>query len=117
MGSTIPKVALVSTEDMTKPRLRQNRRVGQVKVDREMLPAPQGGKEEKEFMSKRGLYPKYRVEKRDGTPTDLEAEYFVLRVDADRHARVALAAYAESVRAENPRLSCDLRMWLDTLKR
>ena len=33
---------------------------------------------------------------------------FVLKPDTDQHARVALAAYAESVRPSNPRLAEDL---------
>lgn len=54
-----------------------------------------------------GLYGKFRVQKH-GAMGDVTS-CFVLRYDRDRHARVALAAYAESVRAENPELSNDLR--------
>lgn len=34
--------------------------------------------------------------------------YFVLKPSTDQHARVALAAYAESVRPTDPRLAADL---------
>jgi hypothetical protein len=33
---------------------------------------------------------------------------FVLKPDTDQHARVAIAAYAESVRPTDPRLAADL---------
>ena len=60
----------------------------------------------------KGLYVKYEVEKVDGTPIDDNAQYFVLSPDTDRHARIALAAYAESVRMEDPQLSGELAIWL-----
>jgi hypothetical protein len=53
----------------------------------------------------RGLYDKYNVTRNDGSPVDGFA--FVLRLN-DPHARVALLAYAESVRSENPTLWADL---------
>ena len=37
---------------------------------------------------------------------------FVLKPDTDQHARVALAAYAESVRPSDPRLASDLEVVL-----
>lgn len=55
----------------------------------------------------RGLYNKYTVVKKDGS-TDLSADYFVLRIDSDKHARVAALAYAESIKKENPHLSFDI---------
>ncbi len=60
----------------------------------------------------KGLYNKYKIEKMDKTSIDDNAQYFVLRLDTDRHARIALAAYAESVRIENVQLSEELAMWL-----
>lgn len=63
----------------------------------------------------KGLYWKYRVEKADGRVIDDGAKYFVLRIDTDPHARVALKAYAESVSTENPELSKDLEDWLKCL--
>ena len=44
-----------------------------------------------------------------------DAEYFVLRIDADPHARKALLAYADSVIKDNSELSNDLINWhIDT---
>ena len=37
------------------------------------------------------------------------AEYFVLRFDKDPHARVAMAAYADSVESVNPKFAEDIR--------
>ena len=61
----------------------------------------------------KGLYRKYRIEKTDGSTTDPKAQYFVLRIDTDPHARVALGAYTMSVFIDNPQLACDLAAWLD----
>ena len=55
-----------------------------------------------------GIYDKYHVEKTDGT-TDPEADYFVLRLDSDPHARKAAIAYADSIKDENPSLAYDIR--------
>jgi hypothetical protein len=55
-----------------------------------------------------GIYDKYHVEKKDGT-TDPNADYFVLRIDSDSHARKAAIAYAESIKEENPNLAFDIR--------
>ena len=62
--------------------------------------------------NKQGLYKKYIITKTDGTPTDIAAPYFVLRLDTDVHARKALRAYAESVAKDNIQLSHELRAWL-----
>ncbi len=59
-----------------------------------------------------GLDRKYIITKTSGKPIDPEAEYFVLRLDEDPHARVALAAYAQSVKSDNRALSFDLKQWL-----
>lgn len=59
-------------------------------------------------MSRRGLYPKYIVEKVNGKPSDPNANYFVLRLDTDPHARHAIRAYANSIRSQNPELAEDL---------
>jgi hypothetical protein len=53
---------------------------------------------------------KYIITKSNGNPIDPEALYFVLRYDRDPHARVALAAYAQSVRTDNPQLADELLM-------
>lgn len=60
---------------------------------------------------------KYLVAKVDGSIPDLNAQYFVLRVDADPHARAALNTYAKSVRFDNPQLADDIEHWLDELER
>lgn len=52
-----------------------------------------------------GLFQKYCVTKRDGSPVDPDAVYFVLRLDTDAMARVAARAYARSVRDKNPKLA------------
>jgi hypothetical protein len=54
-----------------------------------------------------GIYDKYVISKRSGM-IDPGAEYFVLRIDSDHHARIALKAYAESIRNDNPNLAFDL---------
>ena len=60
----------------------------------------------------KGLYRKYIIQNADGQPTDSDAQYFVLRIDTDRHARVAMQAYVDSVRSENGRLAWDIAEWL-----
>lgn len=67
----------------------------------------------------RGLYGKYRVEKIRRSPGPAGIEYvdpgpvFVLAYTKDPHARVALAAYAESCRTDFPELARDLRHLLE----
>jgi hypothetical protein len=56
-----------------------------------------------------GHYGKYTVAKADGTPTDPKADYFVLRLDTDTHARVAALAYADACEFKSPQLAADLR--------
>lgn len=45
-------------------------------------------------MSKKGVYGKYILHKRDGSKCDPEACYFVLRLDTDAAARQAARTYA-----------------------
>ena len=59
------------------------------------------------------LYQKYKIVKTDGSETDPKAAYFVLRVDTDRHARVALRAYATSIRDHEPAFADEIDRWLD----
>ncbi len=59
------------------------------------------------------LYQKYDVQKMDGTPVDPDAQYFVLRIDKDPHARRALRKYALSVATENTDFGRDLIRWLN----
>lgn len=58
---------------------------------------------------KKGLYGKYHITKADGTPCDAYADYFVLRLDKDKHARKAMLAYADSIEPENRTLAKDIR--------
>lgn len=59
-------------------------------------------------MEQRGLYGKYEIRKTNGEELDPKAVYFVLRIDTDPYARVALRTYIETCRAENPELAEDL---------
>ena len=58
------------------------------------------------------IFGKYRVEKIDGT-IDPRAEYFVLRIDKDPHARVALRAYSRSIQEAEPNFAGELMGWAD----
>jgi NTP pyrophosphatase (non-canonical NTP hydrolase) len=55
-----------------------------------------------------GLDRRYVVTKRDGTPIDPRAKYFVLRYDRDPHALAALFTYAASVAEDNKPLADQL---------
>jgi len=58
---------------------------------------------------KKGGYEKrYIISKVNGKPTDPKADYFVLRLDTDPHARKALEVYADSVLRDNVKLAIDL---------
>lgn len=59
------------------------------------------------YTDKDGFYQKFNVTRNDGEP--MEGPWFVLAYARDPHARVALAAYADSVEAELPQLAADLR--------
>ena len=56
----------------------------------------------------KGFYRKYKVTYADGSPTSQGADYFVLRLDSDEHARRAIRLYAELRRETNPELAADL---------
>ncbi len=56
---------------------------------------------------KKGLYGKYTITKTE-TGEPIEGFAFVLKPEEDPHARWALAAYANSIRDENPRLAQDI---------
>jgi len=43
----------------------------------------------------KGLYNKYHLTKSDGTPVDPTGDYFILRLDTDPRARVAVELYAK----------------------
>jgi hypothetical protein len=55
-----------------------------------------------------GIFKKYKIEKANGDLIDPDAQYFILRLDTDVHARVATLAYAKSCNEENPDLAQDL---------
>lgn len=57
---------------------------------------------------KDGLKKKYVISKRSGKPTDPNADYFVLRLDKDPCARIALTAYANEIRKYNKPFADDL---------
>jgi hypothetical protein len=60
----------------------------------------------------RGIYGKFKIERIDGSsaPGGKHAGcfYFTLDLDHDPHAKPALKAYAESCRADYPKLAADL---------
>ncbi|AVO21677.1 sulfatase-modifying factor enzyme [Mycobacterium phage MooMoo] len=65
----------------------------------------------------RGLYRKYelyRVSEDGSSRYRVTDPSFVLRYTRDPHARVALAAYADSCEAEYPALAADLRKALSS---
>lgn len=66
----------------------------------------------------RGLYEKFLVERTDGRSKRGEkhflCEYFVLDLDHDKFARMALEAYANACEFEFPVLAADLRKKLAT---
>jgi hypothetical protein len=57
----------------------------------------------------KGLYNKYIIFKSDDSPIDPEAQYFVLRIDKDQAARVAVLAYADQIEDKNPVFASDIR--------
>lgn len=63
--------------------------------------------------AQQGLYGKFRVERTDGSSAPggkhHGCQYFVLDVTHDKHAAVALAAYAGAVAATHPQLAADMR--------
>lgn len=61
----------------------------------------------------RGLYNKFRVERRDGKAKHKDCTYFVLDLDHDPHAWPALDAYAEHCKKDRPELAADLRRMTD----
>jgi hypothetical protein len=63
-------------------------------------------------MSNKGFYLKYHITKADGSPCDSDAVYFVLRIDRDPAARIALRTYADNT--PNHKLALDLDNLLAT---
>jgi len=62
------------------------------------------------------LYNKYIVKRADGK-TDPKAEYFVLRIDNDYRARIALYAYARVAQDTEPEFAKELVEWADRADR
>ncbi len=58
----------------------------------------------KESAANSEVFGKYIVMKTDGTEIKKGSKYFVLNVNSDKHAIVAMKAYAESIREENKAL-------------
>lgn len=58
---------------------------------------------------KDGLYNKYEVRRLDGSDEGENRRYFVLDVDRDPYARIALQAYALNCADDYPELAKDLK--------
>lgn len=58
----------------------------------------------------KGWYGKYIIKKANGEPIDPHAQYFVLRIDTDPHARAALREYRDGLirSGENDLLMADI---------
>ena len=56
----------------------------------------------------KGLYEKYRVSRVDGRDEDYHADYFVLELISDKHARAAMLTYAKSCKEEKPLLAAEI---------
>ena len=69
----------------------------------------------------KGLYPKYRVERTDGSSAPggkhEKCRYFVLDLDHDPHAKLALKGYVISCRQCFPQLAKDLDDVIEELER
>ncbi len=63
-----------------------------------------------------GWVDQYHITKADGSPLDPNGIYFVLRLDTDPHARVAMKRYAAAIQSENPMLAHDLRSLIARLE-
>ncbi|MEH2070023.1 MAG: hypothetical protein V7K47_17990 [Nostoc sp.] len=62
------------------------------------------------------LFGKYIIQKADGTPVDPNAQYFVLRPDTDKAARVAIRAYIQELSdSGDTALKQDLIAWIKHL--
>ena len=61
------------------------------------------------------LYRKYDIKKANGQPTDPKAKYFVLRLDTDPVARMAMRTYANEVERPEPEFAAQIRAWMDRL--
>lgn len=57
-----------------------------------------------------GLYHKFEVERVDQSPRHENCDYFVLDLNHDKYARIALAAYALHCADDYPELAKDLQV-------
>ena len=57
----------------------------------------------------KGLYNKFAVIRLDNSSEHKNCDYFVLDLDHDQHALIAIQAYANSCQDESPLLAEDLR--------
>ena len=58
------------------------------------------------------LHQKYSVVKTDGSPVDPRAQYFVLRIDTDYAAQIAMLTYADAIEGENKKFADQIRSWV-----
>mgnify|MGYP001591337887 CR=1 FL=1 len=58
------------------------------------------------------LHQKYSGVKTDGSRVDPRAQYFVLRIDTDLAAQVAMLAYADAIEGENRKFADQIRAWV-----
>lgn len=63
----------------------------------------------------KGIYPKYTVFKY-GTFDPVRDFVFVLKPMTDPHARLAMAVYAESVKKDKPKLSEEMKQYLEDME-
>lgn len=56
-----------------------------------------------------GFEARFIVVRTDGKACRPEARYLVLDYAGDTHAKAAVAAYADSIEADNPQMAADLR--------
>lgn len=61
-----------------------------------------------------GLFNKYIIQKADGSPIDPNAQYFVLRLDTDIAARIAVRAYIQEL-SDGDVLKQNLIDWIKCL--
>jgi len=67
----------------------------------------------------KGLWNKYKIEKTSGKLLDPNFEAIVLRIDGGQYlhaCRAGVAAFAEAVESQNPRLASDIKKRLAELE-
>ena len=61
-----------------------------------------------------GLFEKFTITRNEGQPP-FRGEHFVLKPPYDKHARMAMLAYADSCETELPGLAKDIREWIGSI--